>query len=170
MNNFIVIFVTPKELVDTMETHELQAILMERFFQEVDGEAIQAMSEGQSYHDICQWNLKREKPFTLSTFKAECVEGDLYTILISFIPRGNFHIGFLPNALVSLQINDSLQSYVLDTRRLPRDLRNLLLQYNRIFGSLNLQSLPLQIEQVMLRGNLVSGPIALVGLHQSSQP
>ncbi|KNH04154.1 leucine-rich repeat protein [Perkinsela sp. CCAP 1560/4] len=143
----------------TQETLEWQSILMNRFFRDVEPNAVErysAFSETKHYCD--GW---------MGLF---CVKGVVTTI--NYLHQksvGNFCLDALPPTVQSLTINNCAQKYAICTRHWPRHIQYVYLRKNRLYGGVNLRTLPPRMVQIDLSSNNLRGPIDLRELPSTIQ-
>uniref|UniRef100_A0A7S4L170 Uncharacterized protein n=1 Tax=Paramoeba aestuarina TaxID=180227 RepID=A0A7S4L170_9EUKA len=77
---------------------------------------------------------------------------------------GNIQLDFLPQTVTHLEVSHCKQSFELHTRCFPRDSKSINLRSNAIYGSIDLQNLPLKIEYLVLNENRLRGEISLFAL------
>ena len=77
---------------------------------------------------------------------------------------GQMHLEHLPNTLKRMHIITCNQCYSVETRYLPRELDDLNLSDNQIFGSLDLTVLPPHMRELDVRSNRITGPVNILRL------
>uniref|UniRef100_A0A7S4L0F9 Uncharacterized protein n=1 Tax=Paramoeba aestuarina TaxID=180227 RepID=A0A7S4L0F9_9EUKA len=84
--------------------------------------------------------------------------------LFQWMFKGNLRIDFLPHSVHVVGIDNCSQEFELHCRRLPRDAEKVMLCGNRIFGTLDLQNLPVNLVVLNLLRNNLYGGFSLVDL------
>ena len=134
-------------------------ISMETFFLEINEGFIEQISTTKDPTDVCGPDSKGTEWGGIC-----CNSGLVFRIFYDDIDVGNFLINFLPNTIQALQLTRAHQVYSLQARLLPRNLSELNLSGNLIFGTVNLTELPTSIRFVNLQANDLRAPVSLVGL------
>ena len=85
----------------------------------------------------------------------------IYLHLVGFARIGRVHYEYLPPSIELLIVSSCKQKYKLETRLLPRRLRELDMSFNKLFGSIDMQRLPPKLETLDVSQNLITGLISL---------
>ena len=93
-----------------------------------------------------------------------CRDTEVTEVLFRDFIHGNFQIGYLPHSVEVVDISYSRQTFQLETRAFPRQLRSIQLFINLITGSIDLTNLPTNLEEAHFDGNQLTGPISLTCL------
>ena len=98
-----------------------------------------------------------------------CEEGIVREIRVCQGDRENFSIEYLPGSVRRFLMPFSGQTYVINTRRLPRELQVLNIRFNNIHGTFNLETLPGLMTEIRADNNEVSGIVSLLRLPNTIQ-
>ena len=138
---------------------DMQRVLMHAAFQDMDKEIIQQVSTGMALGDLCRWPMHREPP---ELFTVHCRSNFLTALqLVGFARIGRVHYEYLPPSIELLIVSSCKQKYKLETRLLPRRLREINMSFNKLYGSIDMQHLPPNLEKINLLWNKIVGPISL---------
>ena len=139
----------------------LQDTLMDGFFHNVDVEFLQTISCNDSASDVC--GAQGGTPWQ----GIQCVHGFVRKVHFPFSPYGAFNISSLPPTSTSVNLANCEQNCAIETRRLPRCLEYLNVNYQQIHGTIDLTTLPCGMVRFLARNNAIRGPIVLTQLPQT---
>ena len=91
-----------------------------------------------------------------------CLSMTVMSVFYHESTLGQFNIHFLPSTVQQIYIARSHQEYQIQPRQLPRNLRDLCMPYNKLFGSIDFESFPVKIEEIHLSFNEFCAPICLI--------
>ena len=136
-------------------------ILMEALVENIPART-KFMLDEQNYKEVCQW-----KGIT-------CSDADdvihIYWVCSAapFFPGGgSIDLHWVPCTVECLTINGNALEGSLDTASLPKALRGISLNINRLSGSVHLRTLPPHVELVFLSNNRFSGTLNFSGLPEN---
>ena len=137
-------------------THKLQIdrqnILLEHFFSAIDSACMGQRMDNQTIYEACNWKL-------VPDFAIECLHGIVNRMRFDSVQHGNFVLEYLPSTVERTSIHNCKQTYQLQTRMLPREMRCISVSKNLIFGTIDLQRLPPRMHTLDVSQNNISGPI-----------
>ena len=140
-------------------THmQMHRSLLGAVFQDVDPDIVQTTARGRPVASLCDWQIYDQG---MQLFSRVCAEAKLtHLAFMGFASIGAIHYEFLPPGVKDLVISRCAQCYVLHTRLLPWDLRELNMEQNNIYGTIDMQNLPQKIEVFDVSQNCITGPIS----------
>ena len=138
---------SPSELVTKMQNKLVWKVL-----ESVDRDFVGSISFEHPVGDICDW------------IGIHCTNGIMNQIRYTAKSVGNFDLAYVPGSVVTLSLFACNQHYYIETRYLPRKSKNITLERNMISGTVNLTTLPYNLQVLNLRENKIMGPIDLTNL------
>ena len=136
------------------EQINMQAVLMDLFFENIDPNSLEKISHGNTTKHFEKWEFQ-------PSFNIELDFQAVTYVRICCKKVGNFRIDYLPNSVERLMILDCEQSGTVKTRLFPRNLVFINLRENALYGTIDLQTLPEKLEHLELGNNQLTGPIYL---------
>ena len=146
---------------------EMHSQLMEVVFQDIQPVVLETISHGESLENLCRWPKYSENMTCMYVMLFEVIcqeEAPTHLTFMGFENIGTIHYAYLPPDLKCLTISCCEQTYELQTRLLPTNLRELNMAGNKIYGPIDMQNLPRKIEVFDVSQNYIKGPISLQGL------
>ena len=139
------------DMEEVLVHDDFQESLMFRFFQNISREKMPFLQ----YENIS---------FCDRVIGVTCTDRKVTKIDYSLLDSGNFSIEFVPHSVCDLCIIRSGQCYPIETRYFAQCAERIRLPGNRIYGSVNLQTLPQDLRDLDLNRNSIVGPIILTRL------
>ena len=99
----------------------------------------------------------------------KCQDGRITSVAYSMKSFGNFHSGYLPASVTHFRLYKCKQRYRLCTRSFPKNIRQIVLTRNFIFGTVEFAGLPRSVLLFNMIGNNLVGPLCLVNLPEHIQ-
>ena len=131
----------------------MQSILMQAFYTNLSLEHKMDISHNNLTGHICvNWT------------GVKCVNGMIKKIIYSERDFANFQIQYVPPGVEILSIMRCKQSYEVRTRCLPAQARFISLEYNRIYGSIDLRYLPPLLKSLYIYWNRITGTLDMTNL------
>ena len=140
----------------------MQTLLLERFFENINQDAMQLISGEQATKHICAWPGLYTSAIQFVTL--QCDGGVLTKMTFLNFQNGQMAFAYLPPRLEYVAITSSGQSGKLDLRCLPRCAQTINLSLNALMGTLDLAQLPENTKVFDVQGNEFHGTISLIGL------
>ena len=142
---------------------ELQAQILNIFFEDIDAAYIHGYSRGENTEHVCSWfHIALE-------FHIKCTGEVVTEFSARGSSHGNYRLDMMPNTFQSVTIANCRQNASLNTRTLPAEARLINLGSNLLHGSIELQRLPSKLEKLILSFNRLEGPIFFAELHETIQ-
>ena len=144
----------------TPQQKALERCLMMRFYAAFSEGFLDNISHYRRDSDMCG---SREQK-TADWCGITCTDGVITVVCYVDEHSANFGIYYLPHYVQRIYIRMCSQEFMLETRKLPRDLEQLCLSSNRIHGSIDWRELPRGLIVLDVAWNRLQGPVDLCHL------
>ena len=148
-------FLSVHEEVQHLDTLSMQETLMMLFIQDIAEDGKGHITYGTPASNVCAWR------------GVSCADGIVTEYRVWYENFGNYNLHVLPPSTRCIYIVHCAQRYELNLRRFPRCIAIINLYRNEIFGPIDLEALPVNLEELKLHNNRISGTISLWNLPKS---